>query len=452
MNPRKAIALGLMALLSALVSGAAFADASYQSTTQVTGGQLVDSLKSISFLSKSMKDAFAPVSMTTMVRGNRKATVSKESIEIVDLDKEEMIHVDLIKKTYSVVTFAQMRQAMQQMPEKLKEAEAQANEPQGQPKPNIKTSYSVDVKNTGAQKDVNGLTAQEQLITLTMTVTNLDAPASGQSGPNTATLVVTADAWIAPDPPEVKEIQDFDARMGKKMMEGVDAQAWLASMRNSNPGMGQMLGGQPGASEAMAQMAKEMEKLKGTHVLDVVSMGALAPAGSAQANQSAQTNSAGGNSAGTTAGQVAGDTAAQTAANESSSRMGSFGSALGGSIMGAWHKKKSSANNNSNNTSNTSSNSNTDTNASSNSNANSNASVNTNSTTAASSDGSTGAAGTVAANGPAPANGSAQGTQTVVLISTTTQKSNFSGAAVPPSACEVPAGFTQVMSPMANMQ
>jgi hypothetical protein len=68
------------------VTGLCFADASYQETTQVTGGTMVDQLKSVSFL-KSMNNMFAPTT-TTMVHGNQKAVVSKDSTEITDLDKE----------------------------------------------------------------------------------------------------------------------------------------------------------------------------------------------------------------------------------------------------------------------------------------------------------------------------------------------------------------------------
>ena len=84
----------------------------------------------------------------------------------------------------------------------------------------MKTSFDVSVKNTGVTKDVNGLTAQEQLVTMQMHVTDPNAPPTDAG--NTMTYVVTTDAWIAPDPPEVKEIQDFDMRFGKKLMA-----AWI---------------------------------------------------------------------------------------------------------------------------------------------------------------------------------------------------------------------------------
>ena len=418
MHRRTVMAFGVFLLAVPLMNGYAFADASYESTTQITGGSLADTMKSVSFLSKSMRNMFAPISTLTIVHGNQKAVVTKESTEIIDLDKEEMIHIDTMKKTYSVVTFAQMREAMQQLPEQMQKMQAQSKQAQAQPMPktDLKTSFDVKVNNTGVSKVVNGLMAQEQIVTLTMTVTDPDAaaaqangaspangtpPASGTtaaagtgpSGPASISYTVTTDAWIAPDPPEVKEIADFDVKMGKKMMEGVDMQAFVAQMRAgvNNMGMSQLLGGQPGATDAMAQMAKEMAKIQGTRVLEVTSMGGMAPTQGTGNAASASTPSS--------TGQRTSDTAAQTA--NQSSGLGALGSALGGSMLGGWHKKKAS--------------------------------------TPPPADPATApAAG-------APASG--DGTQNVVLMSMTTQKLNFSEGPVDTSAFEIPAGFTKVPSP-----
>src|SRR6202453_3565667 len=140
MNIRKVAALGVILLGNRFM----YADASYQETTQVTGGSMVDSLKSVSFLSKSMSNMFAPMTTTTMVHGNQKAVVSKASTEITDLDRETITHIDTLHKTYTVMTFAQMRQAMANMPKQMEQAqaqmkEAQAQQPAQQPKSDLKT-------------------------------------------------------------------------------------------------------------------------------------------------------------------------------------------------------------------------------------------------------------------------------------------------------------------------
>jgi hypothetical protein len=382
MNFGKVAALGIVLLASRLT----FADASYQETTQITGGTMMAPLKSMSFLSKSMRDMLAPMTTTTMIHGNQKAVVGKDFTEITDLDKETVTHIDNLHKTYTVVTFAQMRQAFQQVPKQMQQAQDQAKPAQGQqPKSDVKTSFDVSVKNTGVSKQINGLTAQEQLVTLQMHATDPNAPPTQTSA---VTYVVTTDAWITPDPPEVKEIQDFDKRFGQKLMEGVDLSAFKAQMTqmssaSQNPGMSQMFAGKPGSAEAMAEMGKEMAKLQGTRVMEVTRMGGsgTGPAGAQNSTQNPDSAPA--------------PAAAPTNSNGSVSGM--LGSALGSSALGAFHRKKAAQP----------------------------ASDTTTTTT------------------------NPDGTQTTsaILMETTVQKSNFSQAPVSSSNFEVPAGYKKVETP-----
>ena len=106
-NTKKSMALVLLA-----GPLACYADSSYEHTTQITGGQLINTLKKIPFMGKQVKALADPQVETTMVHGNQKAIVAKDYTEIWDLDKEQIIHIDNLKKTYSVVTFADMRKMM----------------------------------------------------------------------------------------------------------------------------------------------------------------------------------------------------------------------------------------------------------------------------------------------------------------------------------------------------
>src|ERR1700685_3040735 len=139
------------------------------------------------------------------------------------------------------MTFAQMRQAIANMPKQMEQAQAQNKEAQAQqaqqPKTDLKTSFDVSAKNTGVTKEITGLTAQEQVVTMQMHITDPNAPPT--EAVNSITYVVTTDAWIAPDPPEVKELQEFDKRFGQKLMAGVDMSAFKAQMSqmNQNPAL-----------------------------------------------------------------------------------------------------------------------------------------------------------------------------------------------------------------------
>jgi hypothetical protein len=233
-----------------------------------------------------------------------------------------------------------------------------------------------------------------------MHITDPNAPPT--EAVNSVTYVITTDAWIAPDPPEVKEVQDFDMRMGQKLMAGVDMSAWKAQM-GQNAGMAQLFGGKPGSAEAMAQMAKELSKLKGTRVMEVTRMGASGTGPTAAQNTAqAAPAAAPASGAGSVAGQVATETAAQTAAGEAG-RMGIVGSALGSSALGAFHRKKAAT--------------------------------------------PPPAAAPAATTTTTTADGT-QTTTSATLMETTMQKSNFSQQTVPSTAFLVPTGFKKVESPV----
>jgi hypothetical protein len=297
----------------------ALADSSYQSSTQITGGVLKDQMTSNPLTARMMGKAFAATTTTTMVHGNQKAEVRSDSTEIWDLDAQSMTHVDTAKKTYWTVTFAQMREAMTKAMGQMNQATPQPQAQTAQPQSNLQTTYKVSVNDTGATKPVNGVNAQEQLVTLTVTVTDPSQPQS--PGTNPAVFVVTTDTWVAlKDPPELKEIHEFDARMGKLMMQGVDMSAMMAEANQMKAQSSQVLASQPGAGAALVQMGEEMAKLKGTRVMTVTSVGGTAPAGSAGANSSGSAQGSNQNSSG--------------------SGLGSMLPGALGSVFGGFHKKQ----------------------------------------------------------------------------------------------------------------
>jgi hypothetical protein len=396
-----------LALLSLAPAG--LADTTSQESTQITGGTLVQPMQQMARFSKATRDMLAPTITKTVVHGNQKATLSKDYVEIYDLDKETITRVDNVHKTYTVITFAEMRKQFAKMPQQMQKLQQQMNQATApQPQSDLKISYDVQVKNTGATRNISGVTAQEQLVTLTVKVTDPNAAASGTAasaaspadGVTSISYVLTTDAWIAPDPPELAEIRDFDIRFGKKLMQGMDMSAWARTFQRpaggANPGLAAMLGNQPGAQQALAQMAEEMAKIKGTRVLEVTSLGGTAAGPGV--TQSAAAPAAAPPSGGSVASQVASDTATQTAAGESG-RMGVFGSALTNSALSAFHRKKAQP--------------------------------------------------APAAAAPAASAGT-QGSASAVMMEMTRQKT-FSQEPVPASDFEVPAGYAKTASAMQQM-
>jgi hypothetical protein len=267
-------------------ASAGWADASYQESVQITGGQLVDTVKSIPFMPKSIQKMLAPTVTKKLLHGNQLASVSPSSTEIIDLDQETITRIDAEKKTYSVTTFAQMRKAIEDAPKKLQDAQAKAKQNQGSQRqaapadsqaPQVQVTYEVSVSDGGPPQMVNGVMAKEQILTMKAHFTDPNAQPS--AGPNTVTYTYISDIWTTPEPPEMKQVDEFYQRYGKKLMQGVDTAALVKSMQPalngaalaplfaSNPNAG------PALQEVMAKMATEMQKIKGTRVLEVARFG-----------------------------------------------------------------------------------------------------------------------------------------------------------------------------------
>jgi hypothetical protein len=399
MITRKLAAAAALLLLQPL----GWADASYQSTTQMTGGTLVNTIRISPFAPKEAKSVLEPDTTLTVVHGNQKAMISKDHTEIYDIDKESITRINNEKKTYTITTFAQLRQIMKDMGQKVESFQSRGS--QGQPAVTLKTSFDTQVKNPGVSKLVNGLLAEERIITLTTKVTD----ANPNDPPMSITYVTTTELWFAPEPPEMHEINDFDVRMYTKMAQGLDMPA-LTKQMTAGGGMRMMLGNQPGASEAMAAMDKEIAKVKGIRVLEITTMSGTgfpippgAPASAPAAAPAAPAPAAA--SGGSVIGQVANDTATQTAAGESS-KLGVFGSALSSSALGAFRRKKA-----------------------------------TQPPAAAAPVPAAAPALTAAPSGSAPAG------DPNTLMTTTRQMTNFSREPVPASAFLIPTGYKQVQSP-----
>jgi hypothetical protein len=197
----------------------------------------------------------------------------------------------------------------------------------------------------------------------------------------------------------VKEIQDFDARMARKIMAGADLSAFTKP-GGANAGFAQIFSSKPGTAEAMTQMQKEMAKLKGTRVMEVTRMGGDAPAGTQTTAGTAPGAASSGTSVAT---QVATDTASQTAASESN-KLGVVGSALSNSVLGVFRRQSAAR-----------------------------------------------PAPATPAAAPAATDAGTPPTARMVLMEMTMQKSKFSREAISPSAFEVPSGFKQIPSAYSQM-
>ena len=251
-----------LTLLSCVLAipAALFADFSYQETTQLTGGSMLSMIKMAGALSSQARKAGDPIVNTVFLKGNRMAHVSPDNIEIIDLDQETITHIDTVKRTYTVVTFQQMKEQMAKAQQEMEKR--QAAHPAATPAPNpdadkVKMSYDVHVRKTGTQRQVSGLATSEAILTMMMNATD-------QNTKQTGTMAITNDLWLVPEIPGYKEMRDFYMRMTSKM-----------GTMTAGTGMdlSKMLAQNPGAGQALADMGKEMQNIKGVPVMQIMRMG-----------------------------------------------------------------------------------------------------------------------------------------------------------------------------------
>lgn len=250
--------VSLIPVLALAASPFALADYTYQQTTQITGGSIMHMMKMMGAFSSQARKAGEPIVSTVYLKGNRMATVNPDSIEVIDLDKETITHVDVQKKTYTVMTFDQMKQQIENARREMEKKQAEHPAPQANPNANdVKMSFDVKVRKTGAEKQVSGLSGKEAILTMTMNATDQKTQQSGA-------MAITNDMWMVPEVPGYEQVRDFQKRFAQKMAS-VTAGLGLD--------MSRMLAANPGATEGLAQMGKEMQKLDGVPIQQVMRMG-----------------------------------------------------------------------------------------------------------------------------------------------------------------------------------
>jgi len=218
-------------------------DFSYEQTSRMTGGSMLKMMRMIPGGGKATQ----PTVTQHLIQGDRMASITQDSISVIDLSKETMTHIDLKQKSYSVITFQQFRDGMAAMQRKLA---AQMRDPNA----NVQMDFKAEVKDTGQTRMIQNLNTKEMILLLTSTMQGQGAQA-GQ----TATMSFTSDMWLAKNIPGYQEMMAFNRRYAEKLGAGGMASSFGPMMR-------------PGMSEGMAKLAKEAAKLDGVPVLQVISM------------------------------------------------------------------------------------------------------------------------------------------------------------------------------------
>ena len=199
--------------LVAVGAGAAQAEVKTRNKSQVKFEGMLGRMMGM-FGGKAVKEG---VVATSAVKGDRMVTLNDTTGRIVDLAEEKVYELDLKKKSYTVVTFAELRQQLKEAQEKAqRDAEKAAKEEAGKEKekatePDQKApemDVEFDVKETGERKAIAGYDAREVVMTITL-------HEKGRTIEDRGGLIVASDMWLGPEIPAMRELAEFQLRYWK---------------------------------------------------------------------------------------------------------------------------------------------------------------------------------------------------------------------------------------------
>lgn len=194
-----------------------------------------------------------PTVTTVAVKGNRMVyRVAKggklNSAQIIDIDKETITRLNFDERTWSILTFAQMRDTL----DKVKQTtDVQA------------AGVVVALKEAKETKKIGDYDAKEVVMTVIMQGKDSQTGSAGK-------MTITDEVWMT-DVSGSEQIRAFHNSMGQKL-------DWA-------PGGNPAMVGTPDVARAMAAMFKQGAKFEGLPVHQVLTLVAKAePAPSAQAD------------------------------------------------------------------------------------------------------------------------------------------------------------------------
>ena len=216
------------------------------------------------------KGAREGVVSSVAVKGNRKATMSDSTGQIIDLAEEKIYDLDIKKKTYKVTTFAELRKQMEEAQRNAEKKAQEMSRESGEPSqpaekdPNAKeVEVDFDIKNTAETRTINGFNTTKSVMTITVREKGKTLNESGG-------LVMTTDMWLTPNAPSTKELIDFDVRYAQKLygpaVTGASAQDMAMAMAMY-----------PQMKPALDKMRAEGGKLSGTAILTDMKMESVPP-------------------------------------------------------------------------------------------------------------------------------------------------------------------------------
>ena len=272
--------------LVAVGAGAAQAEVKTRNKSQVKFEGMLGRMMGM-FGGKAVKEG---VVSTSAVKGDRMVTLNDTTGRIVDLAEEKVYELDLKKKSYTVMTFAELRQQLKEAQEKAqRDAEKAAKEEAGKEKEKAKEpdqkapemDVEFDVKETGERKAIAGYDAREVVMTITV-------HEKGRTIEDRGGLIVASDMWLGPEIPAMRELAEFELRYWKAIAPEAPGM--------SPEQLATVVAMYPLVKQAMDRLNREQVNMKGTPLLTVTTFDAVKSAD--QTAKESQSSSGGGLSGG----------------------------------------------------------------------------------------------------------------------------------------------------------
>jgi hypothetical protein len=192
------------------------------------------------------------ITSTLALKGNRLARTTGSTGQIIDLGEQKVYTLDIKKKEYRVMTFAELRKQMEEaradmekrQQEMSKEDQAKAEEAAKQ------LEFDVKVDRTNEHKSVAGMDTQQAVLTITMRQKGTTLEEGGG-------LVITNTMWLAPHVAAMDDIRDFNMNYFQADYGGV----WTGMDLQQMNAVSALLAG---FGPAMERMGTELRKLQGT--------------------------------------------------------------------------------------------------------------------------------------------------------------------------------------------
>ena len=219
---------------------------------------------------------------TVAVKGNRKAMMGDNSGQIVDIGEEKVYDIDLKKKEYRVTTFEELRRRMKEAQERAEKEAAKEENRAEKPEEGPRKEWEFDFKadETGQKKQIAGYDTRQVIMTVTMREKGMALEDSGG-------VVMTADTWLGPDIPALKELIDFDRRYYEKLY-GSEVMGLAADQ------MAMVMAMYPMLKDASDRLKKEGAKVQGTALMTTMTFEGVKSKAALETETNQQKDSGGG--------------------------------------------------------------------------------------------------------------------------------------------------------------